>query len=402
MTPGRSQYNYRLAMAYRISQYTPLYWPYMYHYVTATLGLSAADFGLLKGIYYFTVVLAEVPFGVVADRWSRRSALVGGALANTLACLVYAAGDDFAALAAAEVCFGVGTALVSGAGSALLYDSFGLDGRTAEYPRHEGRVGAAGLLATTLGLPATDWLLIQHDDATLAYTATAAIAALGVVAAAVMSEPRAPSGEPGVTARNIGRGAIREVRRSAAIRGLLLYSAAVFVLMRAANALVFDPVMSAGGVPVHFWGTTVSAVGLVGAWASWRSDYALKRWGEARVRAALPAAMVAMYAGLAVTSTPAVAAILSANGLALGALPVVVLAGLNPLVSDSRRRATVLSLESMFSRAAYGLTAIGVGALLDRVALDTVLWGCAAAGAAPAAYALLAIRLKGTSPGSNS
>ena len=84
--------SFRLMLVYQLTQHTPLYWPYMFLFITNVRGLPAADFGLLKSIYYFTVMAAEVPFGVVADRLGRRTTLVLGALANSGGCVLYATG----------------------------------------------------------------------------------------------------------------------------------------------------------------------------------------------------------------------------------------------------------------------------------------------------------------------
>lgn len=372
--------NYRLNLIYTMGVNTPLYWPYMYHYVTHTLGLPATQFGALKAIYYFTVVLCEVPFGVIADRASRRATLLLGALACAAGCVLYGVADGFASLAAAEISFGVGTALASGAGSALLFDSLRADGRSAEYARFEGRCRAAALLSTTLALPATGLWLVRGDDPVLAYWVTAGLCFGAVLAAALLLEPPR---EGRISAAEIGRGSLREVRRNPGVRRLILFGAGIFVWMRAANALVFNPVMTAGAVPLSWWGASMAAIGLVGAAVAWRTDRALARFGERGVCAGMLAVSLAMYWALGVTQTPAVAAVFCLNGVAVGALPVVIQNGINRRVTSSRRRATVLSIESAVSRASYGLAALGVGSLLDRASLTAALSTTVAVGCIP-------------------
>jgi predicted MFS family arabinose efflux permease len=385
MTPLSTR-NYRLALLYSVAVSTPLYWPYMFHYTTETLGLSPTQFGTLKALYYFTVVICEIPFGVVADRLSRKWVLLVGAVCQVLGCLVYWLADSFAALACAEVCFGFGTALASGAGSALVYDSFCVDERASEYPRFEGRIRSAALLAMTLGLPASDLWLVHGEDPTLTYLASLALCALGTLAATGMVEPPR---ESRVTAREIGLASIREARNDPGIRHLILYSAGVFVMMRGANALLFNPLMSSAGVPLNSWGTTLAAVGLVGAACAWQTHAALDRWGERTVRFAVPASCVAMYGLLATVDSFAMAWVFCLNGIAIGALPVVVVTGLNRRVSSSDKRATILSIESMISRACYGLAGIGIGMLLDYTTLTIALLATVAAGLAPLAIARL-------------
>ncbi len=59
--------SFRLMLVYQLTQHVPLYWPYMFVFVTSARGLTASDFGLLKSIYYASVMAADVPLGVVAD-----------------------------------------------------------------------------------------------------------------------------------------------------------------------------------------------------------------------------------------------------------------------------------------------------------------------------------------------
>ena len=67
--------NARLMVAYRAVVLSPLYWPYMLHFTSGVRGLSALEFGLLKGLYYLVCTTAEVPCGAIADRVGRRPSL---------------------------------------------------------------------------------------------------------------------------------------------------------------------------------------------------------------------------------------------------------------------------------------------------------------------------------------
>jgi MFS family permease len=134
----------------------------MFQYVTATRGLSAAEFGLLKSLTYLSTILFEVPSGVIADKFGRRWTLIAGAFLAALGCLAYAAGRGFWLFAMAEIVLGISGALISGADSALLYDSLRADHRQLEYPRAEGRIKTAQMLGYAIGLPATDVLLVRN------------------------------------------------------------------------------------------------------------------------------------------------------------------------------------------------------------------------------------------------
>ena len=67
-----------------------------------------------------------------------------GGLASSLGCVFYVMGRSFAAYAVGELCFACGTALVSGADTALLYDAFAADGRAMSSPARRARSRPSG------------------------------------------------------------------------------------------------------------------------------------------------------------------------------------------------------------------------------------------------------------------
>lgn len=377
--------NYRLVVAYTVTQYTPLYWAYMFHLVTAIRGLDATDYGLLKALYYLSVVALEFPLGVLADRIGRRSTLLLGALFNCLGCALYVVARDFATFALAEVLFGFATAFASGATSALLYDSLATEGRATEFPLRQSRLWTVTLISGTLAFPLTDLLLVRSGDPTLAYAATGVISVIGMLCAAAVREPQVVR----PAAAQIALGALRDVIDTPPLARLLLWAGAVFVLMRAANSLLFNPVLAAAEMPVNLWGTALAAVGLIGAFGAWRAPWLLQHAGSVATRALLPGLLVAMYLLLSVASGPTAVALLTTHGLALGALSVVSSSLINERIPSSERRATVLSLESLVSRGLYGLASIALGAALDIFPLDSVLLLAAAVGCIPLAAMLL-------------
>ena len=135
--------NYRLLLAFNVTLYAPLYWPYMFHLVCVVRGFSGLEFATLKSVYYLSTIVLELPGGVFADRFGRRTALVACAALNGTGCFLYAAATEFWALALAELLLACGTALLSGADTALLYDSLRASGELERYAEAEGRIKTA-------------------------------------------------------------------------------------------------------------------------------------------------------------------------------------------------------------------------------------------------------------------
>jgi predicted MFS family arabinose efflux permease len=373
-----------------------LFLPYFFHFVTAVRGLDPAEFGIVMGVYYGGGVLAEVPSGVVADRLGRRLALVLGAVFNLAGCAVFAVAADLGAFVAGELCFSIGVSLMSGADSALLYDSLAAEGRQAEYVRAEGRLQASWLLATAVGLPLTDWLLLRDGDPTLAVWATVALSCVGIACGLALREPeRARHLDAGA----ITRAAVAEVARRGRILSIVVYSVGVFVLIRIAVTCFFNPVLEAASVPIHTWGSVLAAINVVGGLAAWQGP----RWQEAlgvrTLLVGMPAALLVMYAGLA-TSTPWGVALLGFQAAILGIHPTVVRTLLNRHTGSAAHRATLLSLESLACRLATGAVTAFAGWSLGAWSLPVALFSCAGLGCLPfLALPFLATPARPATPG---
>lgn len=119
-------------------------------------GLSVAEISALFALWSVVAILAEVPSGALADRFSRRGALVSAGVVQAAGYLLWVVLPGFGGFAAGFVLWGVAGALASGALEALVYD--GLDAVEAadQFARVNGRITAVQLLTQIpVGLVAT-------------------------------------------------------------------------------------------------------------------------------------------------------------------------------------------------------------------------------------------------------
>ncbi len=113
-------------------------------------GLSMSQIFLLKSIYSIAMVVTELPSGYLADVWGCRRTILLGAIMGTLGILIYSLSASFASFIIAEIILGVGFSFVSGADSAMLYDSLKAENREDEYIKYEGRITSGGNFAEAL------------------------------------------------------------------------------------------------------------------------------------------------------------------------------------------------------------------------------------------------------------
>ncbi|MBC8340470.1 MAG: hypothetical protein H8E63_02275 [Proteobacteria bacterium] len=173
--------------------------------------------------------------------------------------------------------------------------------------------------------------------------------------------------------REITAGALRAVFEIPGLLRLLAYSAGVFMLLRAAIILFFNPTLSDKGVPVALFGTALAIVNVVGAVVAWRSHRIMNLVGEKLFLFLMPASMVTMYVLMVPANAPVAVALFCVQGAVLGAYPMAVRSMLNRLVPSAQKRATTLSIESLACRLCYGIAVIFLAWTLDVLSVNQAL-----------------------------
>ena len=107
-------------------------------------GLSMKDIMVLQGVYSVAIVILEVPSGYLADVIGRRKTLILGAVFGTFGFATYSFSYGFVGFLVAEIILGIGQSCISGADSAMLYDSLLEKGMEKKYTRYEGRITSLG------------------------------------------------------------------------------------------------------------------------------------------------------------------------------------------------------------------------------------------------------------------
>ena len=356
-------------VVYRAASRFLLLAPYFYYFATSVRGLRPAEFGIATAVYYVATVLLEVPSGILADRFGRKPLLVAGVCANVLGFGVLLFAHQLWSFAIAEVLLAAGTAAVSGADSALLFDRLASEGREEDYPRIEGAAHGAWLLSTAIGFPLADLFLIRDGDPTPALWVAVAAQFLAIALALTFREP--PNRRR--STREITRGALSNVWHVPGVARWITVGVGSFVLIRMAIVLVYNPWLTEVGVPLSRWGTLLALINLMGGLAAWISHRLVGGRKAELWMFAIPAALVGMYVGLVWLRVPAAALFFIVQGIALGLQPVVVRTVLNRRIHDPAHRATVLSIESLACRLAFGLVALVFGVLIDFTDLNVAL-----------------------------
>jgi predicted MFS family arabinose efflux permease len=339
-------------------------------------GMDFLHITLLNSVYALTAIIFEVPTGALADRFGRCRAMMLGALLAAIGCVVDYNGRDFWTFALGEGLLALGMTLTSGADSAYLYDLLLAYGREHEYRRHEGSATAAKLLGAAAALVAGGFVGRNAPAAT--YAATACVCAGAAVVAMMMREPPFVREDDSDFLHGMAHAARAVVTRPP-LRFAVGFSVLVFTLLRM-GLYLYPEYLHQARLDIAWIGVVLALLYVVGAAGAQRIE-SVRRWlGEGRLVWALPLALALSYAVLGRFFAVWGIALLAVQSLVNGLYSPFSKELLNREIADSGQRATVLSVESMARRLAFGAFAPVAGVLIDAHGLHAALYLCAGAG----------------------
>ncbi|MQA00278.1 MAG: MFS transporter [Dehalococcoidia bacterium] len=340
-------------------------------YLLEERGLTIGQVFLFEASFSAVVIAAEIPTGVIADRFSRRLSLLLGTGATILAMFAFGLSTGPLLLLFAYLLFGLGEAFVSGADAAMLFDSLKRLGRDAEFPGHIGRYNA--LLTAAIALfTVAGAAMVQWTPLAAPILLSGLLSMPALFFAWRMSEP--PPSEERAPFLETGRDALRFVASTPAIWSVVLLVAFATVAV-ATMAVAQQPVVLDYGVPLWTLGLFVGAQMALAAVGSWVAAPLGRVLGLRHVLWSMPlVSALALLAG--------------ASGVPwLFPLFILPAFGWNVLyvhVTDyvSRRapervRATAVSVGSMVASVTSVVAGLGLAWLADRAGLGAALTAAA-------------------------
>lgn len=322
----------------------------------------------LEAIYYFTVVLLEVPSGWFSDRIGRVVTLRIGVASLVASYALFALADGFVSFAAAQCLLGFGMAMQSGTDTSYHFDALRVLGRTDEYAQREARAERAAFLMTAL--TAVVGGALGFLSLRLAYLVSGIGASAAFLLLLSFPEPRAGARAGGALAQlvRVVRSLVdRELRWCFAF-AVCLYTVVHVpyefyqpwldeLLRQGAPALPRDWAV-ARATPFYsgliFGGTSLLSAFVAGRSALWAERFGSRR---AMLAALAVASTVCAAMGAAVHAAFIAFILLRSVSSALAMAPL--RARIAPRV-ESTMRATWLSVQALVSRFVFGLGLLGL------------------------------------------
>ncbi|MGW2270234.1 MFS transporter [Streptomyces yangpuensis] len=352
-----------------------LWWLPVFYVYQRDSGLSDSQIFHIQSIYYLAFCVLEIPTGALADRFDYRRFLQSGAVLLVAANLVPALWPSYSGFLTHFLLVALANSLVSGAGSAYLYEYLQRSGVPDAYQQAEGSGRAYALTGRIVCLPAAGVLMEWHAPAP--YLLSAACCAVAVLLA--MRLPALPAG--GEEAREGGRqkwsprdqlAAGRVLGRSPLLALYMAQGVAVFTLVRIGQANLFQPILTVKHLPLKAFGVMMAVTTLFELAGAARSAW-LRRLGDVRAVLLLTVVMAVSLALLVPAGLIGTAVCLCVFSLASGLIFPIQRQLINRAIPDSRQRATLISLESLIDRAVCALVVLALGGYLARGEMNLFL-----------------------------
>jgi MFS family permease len=252
-----------------------LFWLPVEKLFMTDIGFDAAGIGIIAAVYAAVVPLLEVPFGVLADRWSRIGVLVLASVALAASALVGGLSNSPGTYAVSAVLLGVYFALESGTADSIVYDT--LVEETGSGASYEAWLGRFHIIeAVTLVFSSVlGGLLATALSPRFTYFATVPLVASAVLAFRRCREPQLHRATERVPYRRQAATTLRALTGTRALRRVVVLAALTAIVAQV--LFEFGPLWL---VAVHapsswygpYWAALVSTVG-VGAWLAARTAF---------------------------------------------------------------------------------------------------------------------------------
>jgi MFS family permease len=330
------------------------------------------DLFILHAWYSLVIFLTEIPSGYLADIFGRKRTMLIGLLCGIAGFFTYSLSYGFTGFLLAEIALGIGHGFISGADSALLYDSLLEEKKEDQYLRQEGRISSAGNLAEAVA--GISFTLMAFAAMRPYYQIQTLITFLGFIAACFLIEPTVHGQYKKISLRDILETVRTTLWKNPQLSRYVLFSSIIGFasLSMAWFAQIF---LYEAGVKQANFGLYWTLLNIMVALGSISAISIDKRLGA---RISLFYILLFLSAGFFISSH-----FISMYGIALLLIFYFVRGSAHPILKDkinrlseSRVRATVLSVRSLVIRIMFAGLAPMLGWFTEKISLESALILC--------------------------
>ena len=333
---------------------TWIFIPFIWIYLTS-INYSSFEVFMFNLVFCITAILGEIPFGIFADRFSRRFSIQLGCLLITLGNLFFITSQRTVTIIFANLSLALGMTAISGADSAYLYDYLKTKNRVELYPIGESFLSITKYLCIILGYILSSLIVLLSSDIFKIFIGSFLISSISFLVSFTIP-------------KDMLRSKLKTEQKPLKLKHplfiyIMLYSMVMFPLLRA--GIYFDQAY------ILFLGFPIYILGIVFALKTSFSfliapyvPILLEKLNKYKLFFLLTLSVSISFMFLLLSKSLSLI-ILVLSGILFGIYSPSVKIVLNSNITDSKVRATIMSIESMSRRIGFALLSPIIGKFLD-------------------------------------
>ncbi|MEO0836319.1 MAG: MFS transporter [Cyanobacteria bacterium J06642_3] len=334
-------------------------------------GLDLSQAVLLKTILSLSILLFEVPSGYVADQLGRKFCLIAGSGVWIAGWLLYCVGHSFTIFALAEILAGIAASLISGADTALAYETLLQLGRESYYRTLEGRlVAIAGVTEAVCGIVGAT---IAEINLVIPFYLQTACLIVYFCLALNLVEPKRHSSVTEISQIKSLKNIIVDVFILRSNLRWLIGLSSTFATASFLIVWLSQDYLKQVEVSIAAMGWAWAVFHLLMSYASVNARHLETAWGMRKMLLILVFLLAAAYILLGSITTIWGILFIAVIYMVRGSCSPLILNLINQQIPSSIR-ATVLSLNSFTFRLSFALVAPVLGAIASRYSLSLALF----------------------------
>lgn len=311
-------------------------------------------------IFSLTVVLLEIPTGILSDKWGRKRMLV---LNTVLACcefLILIYSTSFWHFAVVVVLSAIGHTACSGSENAILYDSLQLSGKEQDFEKHLGRLNVIDFTAIIIASLCGS-LLAGRFDLELNYWLSAGSVFISLFITLTLVEPiQRSKGEHTPSIWEYVKTSVSFFRRNPGVCIVLLagmITGATLNFMEEYWQIYLERL----DIPVAYFGLFLTLFLLMKLPGNMLASVLRKRYSYRVLLTSVTAVFAIGFLYISIFKGFTSLIVLSLIALFSGITEPLVSGYLHHRIEDSNMRATIDSFQSLGLKAAVAVTGLGFG-----------------------------------------
>lgn len=154
-----------------------------------SIGIDAVGIGIASVVFLAFTTIFDIPFGILADKWSRKGVLVLSAIGLATCSVLMGMSHSLLLYAFGEIFYGVYLVSTSGTYDAIIYDILHEEGRADQYSKVVGRMYAIFLVGAGVANMGSGFLAHRYGFR-LTFYLTVVSCAINILVILTIVEPK--------------------------------------------------------------------------------------------------------------------------------------------------------------------------------------------------------------------